>query len=126
LRDVVKKLPEPHAQDESKATEAPAPTEDMLEIRWRSQDADAIARRVRAAAPWPGAFTEIGGETIVLLDVRPTRDFPRALEPGEAFLRNDGMVVVRAKDRALELRFGRNEGDDALLDAAAIARLLSA
>jgi methionyl-tRNA formyltransferase len=125
LREVVRARPEPIAQDESKATEAPAPTEDMLEIRW-NQDADAIARRVRAAAPWPGAFTEISGETIVLLDVKPTRDFPRVLEPGEAALRKDGVVVVRARDHALELRFGRNEGDDALLDAAGIARLLSA
>jgi methionyl-tRNA formyltransferase len=96
----------------------------MLEIRW-NQSADAIARRVRAAAPWPGAFTEIGGETVVLLEVKPTREFPRALEPGEAFLRKDGIVVVRAKDHALELRFGRNEGNEALLDAAGIARLVS-
>ena len=125
LREVVKKLPAPQPQDESKATEAPAPAEDLLEIRW-SQSAEAIARRVRAAAPWPGAFTEIGGETVVLLEVKPTRDFPRALEPGEAFLREDGIVVVRAKDHALELHFGRNERDDALLDAAGIARLLSA
>jgi methionyl-tRNA formyltransferase len=125
LREVVNAMPAPVAQDESNATEAPAPTEDMLEIRWSHQDAEAIARRVRAAAPWPGAFTEIGGETIVLLDVKPTRDFPRALEPGEAALRKDGIVVVRAKDQALELHFGRNEVDDALLDAAGIARLLS-
>jgi len=132
LRKIVKHMPEPRPQDESKATPAPAPSEDMLEVRW-NQDADAIERRVRAAAPWPGAFTEIGGETVVLLDVKPTRDFPRALEPGEAFLRKDGIVVVRAKDVALELRFGRNEGislsgdeASALLDAAGIARLLSA
>ena len=124
LRKVVKKLPSPQPQDDAKATAAPAPTEDMLEIRW-NQDADAIARRVRAAAPWPGAFTEVGGETVVLLDVKPTRDFPRALEPGEAAVRKDGVVVVRTKDAALELRSGRNEADDALLDAAGIARLLS-
>jgi methionyl-tRNA formyltransferase len=125
LREVVEKLPDPHPQNDADATEAPAPTEGMLELRW-NQPADAIARRVRAAAPWPGAFTEIGGETVVLLDVKPTRDYPRALEPGEAAVRKDGVAVVRAKDHALELRFGRNEADDALLDAAGIARLVSA
>jgi methionyl-tRNA formyltransferase len=125
LREIVKgELPKGTPQDEAKATEAPAPTDDMLELRW-NRPADAIARRVRAAAPWPGAFTDIGGETVVLLDVKPTRDFPRALEPGEAAVRKDGIAVVRAKDDALELRSGRNEGDDALLDAAGIARLLS-
>jgi methionyl-tRNA formyltransferase len=129
LREVVSEYargtpPVPRAQDDAEATEAPSPTEDMLEIRW-NQPAERIARRVRAAAPWPGAFTEIGGETVVLLDVRPTRDFPRALEPGEAAVRKDGIAVVRAADFALELRFCRNEGDDALLDAPAIARLLS-
>lgn len=116
--------PAPRAQNDAEATEAPTPTEDMLEIRW-NQPAERIVRRVRAAAPWPGAFTEIGGETVVLLDVKPTRDFPRALEPGEAMVRKDGVAVVRAADLALELHSGRNEDDEAHLDAAAIARLLS-
>jgi methionyl-tRNA formyltransferase len=117
--------PAPRAQDDAEATDAPTPTDDLLEIRW-NQPAERIARRVRAAAPWPGAFTEIGSETVVLLDVTPTRDFPRALQPGEAAVRKDGTAVVRTADFALELRFCRNEADEALLDAPAIARLLSA
>ncbi len=108
------------AQDESRATLAPSPTEDMLEIRWNAP-AETIARRVRAAAPWPGAFSDIGDETIVLLEVAPTRDFPRALEPGEAAVRADGMAVVRAADHALELRAGRKEETDAFLGPDALA-----
>jgi methionyl-tRNA formyltransferase len=129
LREIVSeyargKPPAPKPQPEQGVTEAPAPTDDMLEIRW-NEPAERIARRVRAAAPWPGAFTEIGGETVVLLDVKPTRDFPRALEAGEAFVRKDGVAIVRAADDALELLSGRNEADEAHLDAAGIARLLS-
>ncbi len=85
----------PRAQDEALATSAPTVTEDMLEIRW-TDSAARIARRVRAAAPWPGAFTDIGGETVVLLAVRETQDFPRALEPAEGVVRPDGTAVVRA------------------------------
>jgi methionyl-tRNA formyltransferase len=116
--------PEPLAPDEARATDAPAPTDDELEVRW-SQPAERIARRVRAAAPWPGAFTEVAGETVVLLDVRPTRDFPRALAPGEAAVRADGVAVVRAADFALELRAGRREEDEAPLAAADFAGRLA-
>jgi len=113
--------PEPRPQDDRLATEAPAPSEDMLEIRW-SDGAEMIARRIRAAAPWPGAFTEIGGETVVIVRARTTRDFPRALQPGEAAVRSDGIAVVRAHDDALELLAGRREADDAELDTAGLAK----
>ncbi len=120
------KPPAPQRQNQALATDAPLPSEDMLEIRW-SEPAEKIARRVRAAAPWPGAFTEIGGETIVILDARVTRDFPRALEPGEGAVRKDGVAIVRAADFALEIRAARRESEetDAILDERSIARLLS-
>jgi methionyl-tRNA formyltransferase len=110
-------------QDESRATLAPTPTEDMLELRWQDTAAR-IARRVRAAAPWPGAFTEIDGETIVLTEVRPTEEFPRVLEPGEATVRPDGVGVIRCANGAVELVAGRREDDDTPLDANALARRL--
>jgi len=116
--------PKPRPQDERAATQAPAPTEDMLEIRW-SEPAETIARRIRASAPWPGAFTEIGGETVVILRARPTRDFPRALEPGEAVVRADGTGVVRTGDAALELLAGRREEGDVELDRKALAEAIS-
>ena len=101
-------------QDERLATEAPAPTEEMLEIDWK-RDAAAIARRVRAASPWPGAYTQIGEALVTLTDVRVTGAVPAALVPGEAFVRDDGVAVVRAADQGLELRAGRAApaGDDA-------------
>jgi methionyl-tRNA formyltransferase len=125
LREVVRDIhafPARH-QDDAKATPAPAPTDDDLELRWSSWTAERIERRVRAAAPWPGAFTSIGDETIVLTRVRVTDDFPKALEPGELAVRKDGVAVIRCVDRAVELREGRLEDDEneEKLDAEALA-----
>ncbi len=122
LREVVRALPPPKPQDESLATPAPQPSDEELELRW-SLPAERIARRVRAASPWPGAFTSIGEETVVLTRVRPTTSFPRALAPGEAAVRDDGIAVVRCADGAVELLHGRleNDDDEQELDAAALA-----
>lgn len=130
LRDVVKRYaegrpPSPIPQDESLATEAPAPTDDDLELRW-SSSTDEVVRRVRAASPWPGAFTEIGGEVVVLTRVRATTDHPRALVAGEAAVRADGVAVVRTSDGAVELLSGRLEADEEReLDARALAAIVS-
>jgi methionyl-tRNA formyltransferase len=115
--------PAPIAQDEAAATAAPSPTDDELAIVW-SWPAARIERRVRAAAPWPGAWTEIVGQIVTLVRVRPTRDFPRALAPAEAAVRADGVVVVRAGDDALELLEARRSGDDAPLDERDLANLV--
>lgn len=120
--------PAPRAQDERLATEAPQPSDDDLEIRW-IEPADAIARRVRAASPWPGAFTAIGDADVTLTEVRASAQDRRsfsALEPGEAVVRADGIAIVRAGDDAVELLRGRIEDDDGDrdLDAAALAALV--
>jgi methionyl-tRNA formyltransferase len=126
LRDAVRAYergqPRANPQDEARATAAPEPDEELLAVHWR-WTAEAIARRVRAAAPWPGAFTEIGDAVVRLTRVRVTPDFPRALEPGEAAVRADGIAVVRAGDGAVELLGGRNEEDDPL-DGAGLAALV--
>jgi methionyl-tRNA formyltransferase len=108
------------AQDAARVTMAPAPTDDELELRWGAWTSEEIERRVRAAAPWPGAFTTIGDETLVLTRVRPTTTFPRALAPGEACVR-DGVAIVRTSDGAVELLEGRLEDGDDALDADALA-----
>ena len=120
LREVVRahaegRPPASVVQDELAATSAPSLTDEELAIVW-SWPAARIERRVRAAAPWPGAWTEIGDRIVTLVRVRPTRDFPRALEPGEAALRADGVAVVRAGDDAVELVEGRSEDEGLLTD----------
>jgi methionyl-tRNA formyltransferase len=107
------RAPAPRPQDERLATLAPEPSDEELAIRW-TWPAARIERRVRAAAPWPGAWTEIGDELVTLVRVRPTSDFPRALAPAEAAVRKDGVAVVRAGDDALELLDGRGEDDQPL------------
>ncbi len=89
---------------EIEATEAPVPSDDLLEIRWSAKAAD-IERLVRAAAPEPGAFTEIATTPVDVLDVERTdaRE-TRPLDPGEAVRLSDGSVAVRCADGALKLR----------------------
>jgi methionyl-tRNA formyltransferase len=129
LREIVSmhaigRPPAPVAQDEAAATAAPSPTEEQLAIAW-SWPAARIERRVRAAAPWPGAWTEIGDRIVTLVRVRATRDFPRALEPAEAAVRADGVAVVRAGDDAVELEEGRAD-DDRILHGRDLADLVQA
>jgi methionyl-tRNA formyltransferase len=116
--------PAPIAQDESAATPAPRPTEDELALRW-SWPAEKIERRIRAAAPWPGAWTEIGDELVVVVRARATSDWPRTLQPGEAAVRRDGIAVVRAGEGALELLEGRAEDDDTPLSAGDLALIVT-
>ena len=129
LREVVRAHAEGRApyevtQDESLATDAPKPEEEDLALRW-TWSAAQIERRVRAAAPWPGAWTEIGDEVVVVVRARATTDFPRVLAPGEAAVRADGVAVVRAADEAVELLEGRAENEEVLLSGAALARIVS-
>lgn len=120
LREVVASFargepPTDVAQDEAHVTLAPSPTDDDLEIRWHEHDADRIVRLVRAASPWPGAFTEIGGETVAITRARVAESYPRAIEPGEAAVVQGASpsarphVVVRAATGAVELVGGRRE-----------------
>jgi len=114
-------------QDEALATAAPAPDDELLEIRW-SDRAEAITRRVRAASPWPGAFTEIGGSLVTLTRARATPEVPRALDVGEAYVRSDGTAVVCAGEGGVELLEGRIDLDDdeRPLDRRALADLVRA
>ncbi len=120
------KPPTPEQQDDALATPAPAPTEDELELRW-SDTAEAVVRRIRAASPWPGAFTAIGEEVLTITKARVTSNVPKALAPGEAFVRKDGIAVVRAADAGVELHGARldDDEDETDLDAEAIAELLA-
>jgi methionyl-tRNA formyltransferase len=102
--------PDPEPQDPQAATEAPEPTDDDLAIRY-AWTSSRIERRVRAAAPWPGAWTQIGDRVVTLVRVRATTVFPRALEPAEAAVRRDGVAVVRTSDGAIELLEGRDDND---------------
>lgn len=75
------------AQDPAQATVAPKLGPDDARVDWRAP-AVAIARRVRAMAPKPGAFTELDGERLRVLAARvvaePATDAPGTLRLGGA------------------------------------------
>ena len=114
-------------QDESRATGAALPTEDELELDF-SWSAERLARRVRAASPYPGAYFFLGEEVVTLSSVEVVARAPEGLAPGEAALDAEGFAVVRAGEGALRLLSGRLAGDDdddeRPLDRAALAALV--
>ena len=122
--------PREMSQDESQVTEAPAPDESLLELDFH-QSADAVLRRVRAAAPYPGAWTFVGdsggNDDAALVVTRAEKaPAPPGLLPGEAAVR-DGKVVVAARDEGVALLAGRLVLDDdteKVVDAREIAGLL--
>jgi methionyl-tRNA formyltransferase len=91
-------------QDESRATYAPLLSDEERAIRWSAPTAE-VLRHVRALAPSPGAWTEIGGALVTVLHATAATSFPRALEPGEGVVVDD-VAVVRTGDGAVALRAG--------------------
>jgi methionyl-tRNA formyltransferase len=101
-------------QDHARATYAPKVEREEARLDW-TESAEALARRVRAMAPAPGAFTTLGEETLRILAARaepgPTDDPPGTVRhAGAAPLRvatGEGWLVPlriqRAGARALEV-----------------------
>jgi methionyl-tRNA formyltransferase len=113
LRDTLRRLEQGESiperpQDESLASFAPSPSDGDCALAW-SWPVDRLLRRVRALAPSPGAFTEIGGRILTILEARAATDFPRALCAGEAAVVGT-RAVVRAGDGAVELLRGEIDG----------------
>lgn len=108
-------------QDEERATEAPAATDEDCELVWDWPVDDVIAR-VRAAAPDPGAFTGYDDKTVVILKVKPAEECPLALEPGDIVETAEG-VLVRAADGGILVVEARAEDSDTIVRGAAVAQL---
>ena len=70
----------PEVQPEEGATYAPKIDKAEARIDW-TKTADEIDRQVRAVAPWPGAWFEVNGERIKLLEAVPGND--ASGQPGE-------------------------------------------
>jgi methionyl-tRNA formyltransferase len=109
------------SQDPARATEAPFIDEEGAAIRW-DQPTDVVLRAIRALAPAPGAWTEIGDHVVVVTRAEAADRYPRVLSPGEgaAFL---GRAMVRTSDGAVVLLEGEIDGQSA--DAAALLALFA-
>lgn len=99
--------PEPRPQDAARATAAPIPSDEDLEIRW-DRPADEILRLVRAASPDPGAYSAIAERAVTILDAAPTA---RRLEPGDAVRLAEGVCIGTA---TTAIRIVRTDPPDAL------------
>ena len=110
------------AQDAAHATSAPTPSDADLEIDWNCTCAQ-IARRVRAAAPYPGVFTELAGQEFVLVSVAslPLSRELAALVPGEMVVHGE-RPVVRASDGGIEIRKA-SVGDGPILEGSTLVDL---
>ena len=94
-------------QDDSRATSAPKIERFDGKLIW-SESAEALVRRVRAMAPTPGAFSDLEGETLRILDARSEPSAPnsppgtvRALQKGGLRIATgDGWLLPRVLQRA--------------------------
>jgi methionyl-tRNA formyltransferase len=96
---------EPRSQDHTAATYASKLLPDERTIDW-GQRTDAIARRVRAFAPDPGAVASFRGGRLKLLrvDARPLEDTLDAVPRiGEVGVLEDDTPIVQARDGGIEL-----------------------
>lgn len=88
--------PPPQRQPEAGVTYAPKLTRADGRIDW-SRTASEIDRQVRGLVPWPGAFTEVRGETLKVLAAQPEAG---AGTPGTTL---DDRLLVACGDGALRL-----------------------
>lgn len=86
-------------QDEDLATFTREWTKDDARIDWL-QSADAIERLVRAATPWPVAWTTLGGSRVQIREAALAPDF--SLEAGE-LTHDSGKVLAGTGSGALQL-----------------------
>jgi methionyl-tRNA formyltransferase len=98
------------AQDPQWITQAPAPGEDLLALKWRAP-AEELVRQVRALSPYPGVATTLGDEEVEILgaSVHEAR-LPRALEPGDAVLSARGVVICSGQGGVLIERVRLEDG----------------
>ena len=108
-------------QDDERASEAPAPTDEDCELVW-DWPVDDVLARIRAASPDPGAFTGYHEDTVVILKAEPAKNVPLALEPGDVVLSSEG-VVIRAADGGILLLQARAEDSEVVLKGRDIASL---
>ncbi len=101
----------PSVPQRGSITWAPIHEPEFWEIDWR-QDAVAIDRFVRAAAPFPGAYTGLGDELLVVISGAPVNaNAFQSLDPGTPFIAS-GVTHIRCGTGAFRLgrlRLGRRQ-----------------
>lgn len=106
--------PAPEPQPEAGVTYAPKLSRADGRLDW-TRPAHALDRQVRGLVPWPGAWTQLLGETLKVLAARPE---PGAGPPGVAL---DDRLLIACGDGALRLLRVQRPGRGPL-EAAAMLR----
>jgi methionyl-tRNA formyltransferase len=99
LNDLVRGRSEPEPQDEAAATYAPKITRDTARVDWNS-DASAIARRIRAFDPAPGAWTTLADGDVKLFTARAVAGSGL---PGTVLGASETLTIAAARG-AVEIR----------------------
>ncbi|MEW5854337.1 MAG: formyltransferase family protein [Myxococcota bacterium] len=80
-------------QDETRATHAPKPRSEHLELDVRAT-VDDVLRAIRAATPQPGPLLTVRGLPFIIRGARPGPLPPRGSRPGDYFLDGERAAVV--------------------------------
>jgi methionyl-tRNA formyltransferase len=97
---------EARAQDDALTTYAPQIKKTDALIHWERDDADTIARQVRAYNPWPMAYSYLDGQPLRIVEARVVWSGMSAGDPGRVRLpinptATDPPLGVEAADRVL-------------------------
>lgn len=112
---------EAHPQNHTFASAAPRPSDDDCELVWDAP-VETVLRRIRAAAPDPGAFTGFGDDTVVILRADRATQRLRGLDAGDVVRTPDGIVVV-CRDGAVRVLEALREADGKRFCGAEVAEL---
>ena len=93
-------------QDENRATITSLVKKQDGEIDW-TNDAERIARMVRAYEPWPGTFTYWDGKLLKILEAT---SMAGDAQPGHVVALDDGSIGIGTEDGLLSVDRLQNEG----------------
>jgi methionyl-tRNA formyltransferase len=99
-------------QDDARATSAPKVERSDGALNW-GESAETLVRRVRAMSPTPGAFTELDGEALRILDARSEPGIPDA-PPGTVRTQQTGGFRIATSDGWLLPRVLQRAGKKSL------------
>ena len=115
--EALAKNPAAQPQPEDGVTYAPKLTKADGKLDWTRPAAE-LDRRVRGLLPWPGAYTDLAGETLKVLEARPEQGIGA---PGTAL---DDRLLIACGDSALRLMRLQRPGRGPM-EAAALLRGLA-
>lgn len=96
-------------QPDEGASTAPRLSREDGRIDWRAPSGR-IHDLVRGTSPWPGAWTQLGGERVKIHRTARTDIESGPIQPGEIGLRETDRLLVGAGDRLIEIHEIQREG----------------